>query len=1243
MALITARFRGRVCCVLLLGLALCSGHSSATPSAAEPPAGELRFVLSSPVEGESYEHPVIVEGYLTVTGGLPPGEVSADRSADRPAGNPAGTPFSWVLTGFHAAGILHTDSDGLFSFVLPLAGFEGELVLLLRADTRGMTARSAVEFTVRAPRTEPELEESAPVAADREPEPTPVVVEPAPAPIVVEIEVDQEPEPPPVVVEPAPAPIVVEPEPEPQPAPEPAPVVVEPEPAPVVEAEAEAAAEPQPEPTQPATPEGVHAEPDIQAVALAASPDERETPPFVTLSSPAAGFHYRTAITIAGHVSARPDGTGVTTEVSALYVRVPQRGERRSLVLLEDDGGFSIDVPTNGLSGPLEIELVVARTDGTEKHLSMEVPDGNIPPGLEIASPLEQEEYGSGIFLRGTVTDPYRGSGYGGIERVSYRLEADALYRGAFRNLAGDLVIDAEGRFDLPIALPALTGRAQLTVEAVATNGNDLSRQIALLEGRSDIPSFDAEALEAGVRVFWDAMPFATSYTLTAADSDPLRPPFTVEGARSGSRIRNLASGHRYTLQLLADTTSAGYESRSHTIDVIPLSPDSLGVRVSGEYEQIQVTWNSIPGSSRFLLMRAAGNGTPRLLATVQDATRYLDRDVRYGTEYSYSVMPADVISVQSSWSSAQTLAISTVRSEVAGVLESAVRNELAVFGDYIVGANGHDGIILIDATDVASPAVAATFPTSDAQDLAVEGHYIYVADGTDGVRVISIINPTFPEELGRRVTTNAVGIEARGDFVFVADGERGFKVLDVSDKRTPLRIASLDGFTAGALALSGPTAAVVGGSELNLIDVSDPESPHVISTLPADDPRSVAFSDGYVYLADGTAGVTIIDATDLAQPTIVGRAAAHEAVRVSVEGDYLYVADSEVGLLILDVSDRANPRPFDVIPADDARNIIVKDGYAYLVRTDEIDIVRSFIFGDSHKIASMIPGGRPYDIVVSGDRALIAARSGGIRVLDVSEPRRLGSDAVIEEWTGSYVRFMVVDSGIVAVAGNGTTVHLLLLEELLAGADAVQPVASIETRMDVTGLSLSAGLLAIATGPDGGCEIYEVSDVGNPRLLTRVNLPAESARLSEALLFLQSDRSIRVVDLSDPSSPAPRSSYSAESTIRDLRVFGEYVVAMTHSGVEVLFCDEDASLQHLCAVAPSHAEDAWLSETRLFVADGYNGLRVFDISDPTAPRQVSVYSDGYVARLAMVGDLVLVTDSTSLDIIEVFVPEWLQ
>jgi hypothetical protein len=176
-------------------------------------------------------------------------------------------------------------------------------------------------------------------------------------------------------------------------------------------------------------------------------------------------------------------------------------------------------------------------------------------------------------------------------------------------------------------------------------------------------------------------------------------------------------------------------------------------------------------------------------------------------------------------------------------------------------------------------------------------------------------------------------------------------EVIDVSDPESPTIVGVTDIPAAWRVAAAGDHAYVLGESSgiagLSVVDITDPQNPLVVGlvNLPGE-PANVMVTGGHAYIAGGEQGLLVVDVSDPPNPVIVGSVDTPGiAVGVAVAGMYAYVADFDAGLMILDISDPSNPTHIEALDTPE----------------------------------------RPYEVAVSGSRVYLGGPS--LMVVDVSDP----------------------------------------------------------------------------------------------------------------------------------------------------------------------------------------------------------------------------------------------------------------
>jgi hypothetical protein len=274
-----------------------------------------------------------------------------------------------------------------------------------------------------------------------------------------------------------------------------------------------------------------------------------------------------------------------------------------------------------------------------------------------------------------------------------------------------------------------------------------------------------------------------------------------------------------------------------------------------------------------------------------------------------------------------------------------------------------------------------------------------------------------------------------------------------------------------------------------------------------------------------------------------------------AAEGRYAYVGLGQ-GLLVLEVSDPAHPAWVSRSPIfpDDAEDVAVREGIA----------------------------------------AYVADRTGGLQLLDLSDPRRpaiLGADAGPEQAS--------------AVAVSGTVAYVADLYRGLRAIDVSDPRAPRELGFyslagQSWGVALAGSVAYIANGSQG-LRLLDISDAANPSELGQLNTTfAYGVAIAGSMAYVADLSRLRVVDVSDPRHPAELGA----------------------------------------TVGGWAAQDVCLSGDTAYVADYTAGLRLVDVADPREPKQVGLLATpGHARRVAVAGSAAYLCDALAMHLVDISEP----
>jgi len=380
-------------------------------------------------------------------------------------------------------------------------------------------------------------------------------------------------------------------------------------------------------------------------------------------------------------------------------------------------------------------------------------------------------------------------------------------------------------------------------------------------------------------------------------------------------------------------------------------------------------------------------------------------------------------------------------------VVTSNPAQGVAVVGNRAYLTTGLGGLLVVDISDPWNPALAGTIPTTGmARDLAVSATTAFVTleGSSPGLAVFDLSNPDRPRMINFAGTygTAAKGVAVDGTRVVFGHQASEFGIdpggVDVIEAGNPgpppvAGLLELPGDHVNDVDVQGTLACLARNSELDLVDVSDPQTPHMLGSVPAhswgsvrmagtrayftgwsngadapalwvadiSNPQApsvlggvayvggdIAVSGHYVYCSEEN--FTVVDVSDPTHPQAVGSTVVPgQALGMEAFGRYVYVAGGEGGFSVVDVSMPANPRVVATLatPGGLGLDVAVAGRYAYLACTYELEVIDISVPTAPALVSRTAVPDVGLRIALGGSTAYIACGSLGFCAVDVSNP----------------------------------------------------------------------------------------------------------------------------------------------------------------------------------------------------------------------------------------------------------------
>ena len=500
----------------------------------------------------------------------------------------------------------------------------------------------------------------------------------------------------------------------------------------------------------------------------------------------------------------------------------------------------------------------------------------------------------------------------------------------------------------------------------------------------------------------------------------------------------------------------------------------------------------------------------------------------------------------------------------------------VAIKGSLAAVADGALGFRLVDFSDPTTPKeIGAAFPLNYAFDVALAGNYAYIAAGDSGLLVADISDPTHPQEAGTLDTDGyAYGVAIHGSTVYIADGWAGIETVDISTPEKPALIGNTpaNGWSISVAVGNDFLYSGNAGMGVQAFDISTPQTPKPTATYnDGGSSRQVAASGSQFFAADTMKGVRMLDASnpdELIQMGIFSDLP--YARRATLDGDYLYVAAGTDGAMyVINVADPTHPYQVSKFQADgNASDVAINVKTAIL--TTFMDSTNYMVAIDISnpadlKLTSTVPLGSvtPIDAApreaVTRDNTIFVVDEFGLRIFDISDPANIHQYGQIQTDSSGNTSVGIVLHGnyayLAASSGGVRIVDISDLQNPKEVGNFDQSVGSLAVNNDLLYIGeYGSGVKIASINSDG----KTLSQSGTMTSIGQV----EDVAFSEGTLFANEGKAgIQVIDASTPSKMVQTQLLSTPGYAWSSEVSGNVMYESDGNGGILIFAKGDVSI----------------------------------------------------------------------------------
>ena len=525
-------------------------------------------------------------------------------------------------------------------------------------------------------------------------------------------------------------------------------------------------------------------------------------------------------------------------------------------------------------------------------------------------------------------------------------------------------------------------------------------------------------------------------------------------------------------------------------------------------------------------------------------------------------------------------------------------------------------------------------YATNSASCASIAGNRLCLVAGT--LHVLDITDPAHPDLLGSVPGSYTwYDIVVQGDLAYGAGGT-GMSVIDLSDPVSPKIVG--DYFIADMpfqVAVTNAIACVAAG-KLHIVNVGNPLSPQLLAVLDTGSSvQTVRISGSLAYVTDWN-GLHVVDISQPTLPRIQGSFLVTNAAPSGIEvaGTNAFMSYYGGGLSVIDVSIPSAPKLTATYPAINVTRLHVASNLLFITdRGLSYDSDSKLLAYDatdpSHLrlVGRMIlpPTARGLDCDQNG-MVYVAVDSYGLAVVDATkaaQPQRLASHP-----TGSSAWAVRLDAGraYVADVGGGLKIY-----DITTGTNLVE-LGKYDTLVgECRDVAVNSNLVCLL---DGNLHFLSISNLSQPvELSLYASRSATSVTMEGTNAYVGYEKGagvlMEVLDISKPATPRVLGTYARSVAVRGLTLASNCVfLAEGWDGFEIVDVSDPRHPSRTGGVASGDTWQVSVAGARAYVADGVYGLKIFDIADPGQPKLLgSCATEGRALGIHVQGDLAYIAD----------------
>ncbi|MBD3352975.1 MAG: hypothetical protein GF364_15945 [Candidatus Lokiarchaeota archaeon] len=538
------------------------------------------------------------------------------------------------------------------------------------------------------------------------------------------------------------------------------------------------------------------------------------------------------------------------------------------------------------------------------------------------------------------------------------------------------------------------------------------------------------------------------------------------------------------------------------------------------------------------------------------------------------------------------------------------------ISGDYLfLGVNDSVKIYLI--SDVKQfEEIATYYARGRVYDLEVAGNLLYVCGSLGGLEVVDIEDPSLPTLLDYWSSSQeCMAVDVEGNTAFCAWGLDGINVLDTYE---PDQLFLMDALTLGSythdLEVIGDIAYMAAGTNLRLINISDPWNLNIISSiLVTDVAQDVAIDGNVLYLADRNEGLRVFNITDKKNPYELSFLSLNgSSWDIELWGDIAYVASLQHGIHLVNISNPNSITEFNV-PRSDAhlgmfpREMKLHGDHLFIADSVYgLRIVKISEMVNIEKVSDARKSGCKYTKIAISNNILYALDENfGLEMYNFSNPND------ISYMTNTFIFGSLIDMEIVGDIAFITDTDGTLFIFNVSDPYNVYQITSVAVGGNLYDIEIEGDLAYICDGNDG-LNVVDIAYLDMPTSMGNFT-PVPSIYIWDSdiegdIAYIAHDSyGFVIANITDPFNAFEMSCVSDIGIVTEVNVEGEYAyVANSTGGLTVINVMDSYNPYIVAHEDTSPINEICISGNCMVLAEEAFHIGAYNITDPSNPELLS-------------------------------------